>query len=96
MHILGAISEFERGRIQERVKAGLARARAHGRRLGRPRVSPLPPSLAHGLTVRQAARLWGVSKSTAARRMAQGVELPYVRHATHHDEGTIDTGGISP
>src|SRR5262249_22475786 len=27
MHILGAIAEFERGRVQERVRAGLARAR---------------------------------------------------------------------
>src|SRR5438034_2574783 len=35
MHILGAIAEFERGRIVERVRAGLARARAAGRRLGR-------------------------------------------------------------
>src|SRR3954468_10801221 len=37
MHLLGAIAEFERGRIRERVKAGLARARAQGVRLGRPR-----------------------------------------------------------
>ena len=36
MHILGAIAEFERARIQERVRAGLARARAQGVRLGRP------------------------------------------------------------
>lgn len=28
MHMLAALSEFERGRIQERVRAGLARARA--------------------------------------------------------------------
>src|SRR5256885_1633046 len=35
MHILGAIAEFERGRIVERIKAGLARAKAQGRRLGR-------------------------------------------------------------
>src|SRR6195256_4916257 len=33
MHILGAIAEFERARIVERVRAGLARARAPGRRL---------------------------------------------------------------
>ncbi len=72
MHILGAIAEFERARIAERVKAGLARARSHGRRLGRPRLSPLPRSLPHGLTVRQAAQLWGVSKSTAARWMVSG------------------------
>ncbi len=31
MHILGAIAEFERGRIVERVRAGLARAKAQGR-----------------------------------------------------------------
>jgi DNA invertase Pin-like site-specific DNA recombinase len=39
MHILGAIAEFEKGRIVERVRAGLARARAQGQRLGagRPR-----------------------------------------------------------
>src|SRR6201997_2113452 len=34
MHILGAIAGFERTRIQERVRAGLARARAQGVRLG--------------------------------------------------------------
>src|SRR3977135_572953 len=37
MHILGAIAEFERARIAERVKAGLQRARANGKRLGPPR-----------------------------------------------------------
>ena len=31
MHILGAIAEFERARIAERVKAGLARAKAQGK-----------------------------------------------------------------
>src|SRR5436305_2882874 len=40
MHILGAIAEFERGRIRERVVAGLQRARAQGKRLGRPRTAP--------------------------------------------------------
>ena len=35
MHILGAIAEFERGRIVERVRAGLARAKAQGTKLGR-------------------------------------------------------------
>jgi DNA invertase Pin-like site-specific DNA recombinase len=37
--MLGVFAEFERAMIQERVKAGLARARAQGKRLGRPRVS---------------------------------------------------------
>jgi len=34
----GVFAEFERAMIQERVKAGLARARAQGKVLGRPRV----------------------------------------------------------
>jgi DNA invertase Pin-like site-specific DNA recombinase len=36
----GVFAEFERAMIQERVKAGLSRARAQGKRLGRPMVSP--------------------------------------------------------
>ena len=36
--IIGAMAEFERALIQERVKAGLRNARAKGKRLGRPRV----------------------------------------------------------
>lgn len=33
--MMGVFAEFERAMIQERIKAGLARARAQGRRLGR-------------------------------------------------------------
>jgi len=71
MHILGAIAEFERERIRERVLAGLQRARKSGKRLGRPRVAPAPVAVPGG-TVREAARTWGVSKSTAARWIAAG------------------------
>ena len=35
----GVFAEFERAMIQERVKAGLARARSQGKTLGRPRTS---------------------------------------------------------
>ena len=69
MHILAAIAEFERARIAERVKAGLARARANGKRLGRPKVV-LPParllSVAH-LSSREAAARLGVSMTTVKR-----------------------------
>jgi DNA invertase Pin-like site-specific DNA recombinase len=34
--MMGVFAEFERAMIQERVRAGLARARAEGKRLGRP------------------------------------------------------------
>ena len=72
MHILGAIAEFERERIRERVLAGLERARREGKRLGRPRRQRPPVTLPKGLTVRQAAKAWGVSKSTAARWINNG------------------------
>ena len=36
--MLGVFAEFERGMIRERVNAGLARAKAKGVRLGRPKV----------------------------------------------------------
>lgn len=35
--LLGAFAEFERQLIRERVRAGLANARAQGKVLGRPR-----------------------------------------------------------
>jgi DNA invertase Pin-like site-specific DNA recombinase len=71
MHILAAIAEFERSRIAERVKAGLQRAKAEGTRLGRPRKARLPIVVPGG-SVREAARAWGVSKSTAARWINAG------------------------
>ena len=65
LHILGAIAEFERARIQERVKAGLTRAKAQGRRLGRPRrrVTDVEIAELNHLPLRQAATQLGVSKS---------------------------------
>ena len=38
MQLLGAMAEFERALIQERVRAGLRNAKSKGVRLGRPRV----------------------------------------------------------
>jgi len=36
--MMGVFAEFERAMIQERVKAGVARAKAHGVKLGRPTI----------------------------------------------------------
>ena len=69
--LLAMISEFEKGRIVERVRAGIARARTGGKRFGRRRKTPAPPEIA-GLTVRQAAERWNVSKTTAARWITEG------------------------
>jgi DNA invertase Pin-like site-specific DNA recombinase len=38
-NVIGAMAEFERALIQERVKAGQRNARAKGKRLGRPKVA---------------------------------------------------------
>jgi len=38
--MMGVFAEFERSMISERVKAGLARTKAKGTKLGRPRTSP--------------------------------------------------------
>ena len=38
--MMGVFAEFERSIIQERVRAGLARARSEGKRLGRPTIAP--------------------------------------------------------
>jgi DNA invertase Pin-like site-specific DNA recombinase len=72
MHILGALSEFERERIRERVKAGLARARAQGVRLGRRPVKLAPADLARTahFSVRDAARALRVSRSVVQRARA--------------------------
>jgi putative DNA-invertase from lambdoid prophage Rac len=69
MHILGAIAEFERERIRERVLAGLRRARAHGQRLGRPkaRVPIERLQAAANLSIDYAAQSLGVSRSTVKR-----------------------------
>jgi DNA invertase Pin-like site-specific DNA recombinase len=38
--MMGVFAEFERAMIAERVRAGLARARSEGKRLGRPPIAP--------------------------------------------------------
>jgi DNA invertase Pin-like site-specific DNA recombinase len=70
--MMGVFAEFERSMIQERVRAGLARARAEGKQLGRP---PIPAALEQrirdalkgGLSIRKAAAKFGISKDTVLR-----------------------------
>ncbi len=58
-HMLAAVAEFERELIRERVAAGLAHAKAQGRRVGRPRLALDDDELLRlhgaGLSVREIA-----------------------------------------
>jgi DNA invertase Pin-like site-specific DNA recombinase len=69
--IIGAMAEFERSLIQERVRAGLRNARAKGRKLGRPRVAVDAASIValrgRGLSWSAVCREVGVSKGSAQR-----------------------------
>lgn len=72
--IIGAMAEFERALIQERVRAGIRNAQAKGKRLGRPRVvvdaSSIASLRAQGRSWSQVRTQLGVSKGTAQRALA--------------------------
>jgi DNA invertase Pin-like site-specific DNA recombinase len=75
-HVLAAIAEFERDLIRERVIAGIRRARAQGRHVGRPakyRVDPTAAQalLAAGTSLRGAARRLGVHPSAIRRALTR-------------------------
>jgi putative DNA-invertase from lambdoid prophage Rac len=69
MHLMGAVAQFERERVVERVRAGLARARAQGKRLGPPRHQIDDEDLARTahLSIRAAAEQLGVPRSFVQR-----------------------------
>ena len=67
-HVIGSFAEFERDVIVERVKAGLANARAKGKRLGRPVKDPgaadrVAAFRAEGMSLRVIAAAEGMSAS---------------------------------
>ena len=74
----GVFAEFERAMLVERTKAGLARARAKGKTLGRPRkVTPelaaaIRAARAEGRSLRQVGRAYNVSAATVQRAVRAG------------------------
>jgi DNA invertase Pin-like site-specific DNA recombinase len=73
--IFASIAEFERELICDRVRSGLAAARAKGKRLGRPRaavdVARVASLRAEGRSWRFVARELGVGLATLGRAMAR-------------------------
>ncbi len=73
-HIVGAVAQFERDLIAERVRAGIAHARALGKRIGRPRAqinTEQVNALRHqGRSLRQIAQSLNVPVSRVRRALA--------------------------
>jgi DNA invertase Pin-like site-specific DNA recombinase len=67
--MLGVFAEFERSIIQERVKSGLARARAKGRTLGRPKAGAVIEGRIRALAAQ------GMGKVKIAKTLGVGVSL---------------------
>ena len=76
-HIFGALAQFERSLIQERVQAGLAAARRRGRRGGRPisvdaeKLSTVIAALDGGATKAAVCRTFGIKRSTLIDSLAR-------------------------
>ena len=70
--MMGVFAQFERAMIQERVKSGLSRARAGGKRLGRPPVAARKRAEVlklrrDGQSVRKIAQAVGLAPGTVQR-----------------------------
>jgi len=78
-HIFSALAQFERRLIQERTKAGIAAARARGRKGGRPRLKITDPKMVlakklHGdtaLSINEICATLHISRSTYYRYVAR-------------------------
>jgi len=85
--IIGAMAEFERALIQERIKAGIQHAKSKGKRLGRPtagvdvaRVAALRDA---GVSWRTISRETGLGVATLHRAL-QGAPKPFQKPSAVH------------
>lgn len=77
--MMGVFAEFERAMIRDRVNSGLARARAEGKTLGRPKLGDgsqdaIRAALANGDSIRKVAMACKVSVGTVHRIRAEMTE----------------------
>ena len=80
MQLLGAMAEFERSLIQERVRAGIRNARNKGRTLGRPRLdldrARILRLKASGASLRAISLLLGISVGSVHRALQERSKNP--------------------
>ncbi|KVE74696.1 MULTISPECIES: recombinase family protein [Burkholderia cepacia complex] len=73
MQVLNAVAEFERDLLIERTQAGIARAKAEGKAMGRPSAltkqqqNEVRQKLSAGASVASIAKLYGTSRQTIMR-----------------------------
>jgi DNA invertase Pin-like site-specific DNA recombinase len=74
--VCGAFAEFERSMIRQRVRLGLKRAVAQGKRLGRPQIDgeiarKAERELRKGVGMNKVARMFGIGVGTVVRIKAE-------------------------
>jgi putative DNA-invertase from lambdoid prophage Rac len=73
MHVINAVAQFERDLLIERTRAGMKRAKAQGKRVGRPPILDrdgeklIEQALASGQSVASIARDYAISRQTVMR-----------------------------
>jgi DNA invertase Pin-like site-specific DNA recombinase len=82
--VLTSLAKVEAARLSERTKAGMARARAKGKRIGRPALSPelrrqIAERVAEGASAYAVAKELGIDRHTVMKyagkiRLAQGLQ----------------------
>lgn len=87
--VLGAVAEFEREMLRERVKAGMAQARRAGKRVGRPALrhfssedlEQMQKLRANGTSIRKLANNFGTTQWMAARLTNSGTQQEIILSA---------------
>jgi DNA invertase Pin-like site-specific DNA recombinase len=77
LHLFGALAQYERSLIQERVKAGISAAKRRGRHSGRPRalnaekLESVLAALDSGTSKAAVCRTFGIPRSTLIDTLAR-------------------------
>jgi DNA invertase Pin-like site-specific DNA recombinase len=82
--LLASLAKVEAQKISERTKAGMARAKAQGKRIGRPALAielrqEIAHRLTHGASLYRIAKDLGIDRKTAVRYASEAQGSPLVR-----------------
>jgi len=93
--IFGAVAQFERDLIAERVRAGIAHARSLGKRIGRPRVrvdaEPIIRLRSQNLSLREIGRRLDIPVSRVRRALARAATPAAGSKAASQEEKGANT-----